>query len=521
MVMHLLLSFGVSLALLSALLKTRWVKIFLDTPDRRKMHQRLVPRMGGFGIIVASLVGLMLGGLDRAEAVLVSGAGALLLLGLLDDSSLPYYLQCWWAQKRQSSLKVEKFSLRVRYKLMLEVGLVVFAVQFLDLAPAVLHFGNSSFLLPGYVAFPATCFWLLGVMNAFNLIDGIDGLCGGVAFLSLLAIAYLGGVLGLPTVSLAALVVAAGVLGFLVLNISPARLFMGDMGSLFVGFAVALLSLLLLQSSVQPVNMLSVFFLAGLPVLDVFVAIYRRWSDVPAGSAFKTRLKRIVGADNNHMHHRLLYLGMGHLRAALVLYIISSVLLLGAILLVLVSPAMQPWVLVYLLVSVVLALAPIYYRTQVEQLRQGLLQTLRTFGERSWRVAVVCESAEVRDAIACQKNLPFEFVYYTRAELAKPHGATLHAVLVEQLPGESPESLLSYVQDYVSAFAVPMALVSASPDQPADTLRDHPQFQEMSALVSVYNRPLYIWPLLLKLLEQLHAGRPLGAMNMVRSSVMG
>jgi len=271
----------------------------------------------------------------------------------------------------------------------------------------------------------------------------------------------------------------------------------------------------LLHSPVRAINSLSILFLAGLPVLDVFVAIYRRYHDVPAGSTLKTRLKRIVGADNNHMHHRLLYLGMGHFRASLVLYTISAVLLSGAVLLAVLSPAMQFWVTLYLFASVTLALVPIYYRDSVEKLRQNLMAGLRGGSEQSWRVAVVCESAEVRDSIAAQSGLPFEFIYCTRDELMKPQAQSIQGALIEQLPGETVQDMLTYSLSFHSAWNMPLALVVSGENADASEIVSDPRFSALASSASVYNRPLYIWPLLLKMLERLHSRRTTGAFEAI------
>lgn len=516
MIVQWIFAFLVSVGVLTVLLKSRYRVIFLDTPDRRKMHQRLVPRMGGFGVITASALAFAFQGVNPLEWALWGGAGALLLLGFLDDSSLPYYLKLWWARRSNPQATVQPFHLRVRYKLLIEVGLVFAVVWWLDLAPQELLFGN--YVIPvGLLAFPATCFWVIGVMNAFNLIDGIDGLCGGVGFLSLLAIAFLGAVLGLPQVTGASLVVAVALLGFLSLNIAPARLFMGDMGSLFVGFTVAVLSLQLLNNPIQPVNSLAVLFLAGLPVLDVFIAIFRRMGDVPAGSSFKTRLKRVVAADNNHMHHRLLYLGMGHMRASLVLYTISSILLLGAILFVVLPIWLHAYILAYLLFAVALSLVPIYYRDRAKVLRQNLLATMRGGSRRTYVLGLVAESGEVHNAIEHPLDLPFQVRRLQRSQLQDPVVVSgLDALLIEQQSQESAQTLLEEVDQLQSTWRKPMALVVAhAGTNMAAAFRNQTLYQKHQPLLAVYNRPIYIWPLLLSLLEQLHGERSTSTMPLL------
>lgn len=508
-----LLAWGI----LVVILRTPWVKVFLDTPDRRKMHQRLVPRMGGVGVILGSVLVLVADGLSPLDAMLSLGGLTFVFIGMLDDSSLPFYLQQWTAQQKHhggaKARKLHKFELKVRYKLALEIALAVIVVGWLGLAPDVLRFGNSTMDISA-VSFPLTCLWLIGVMNAFNLIDGIDGLCGGVAALSLLAIAGLGLLVGMPAVSLAALVVAGASLGFLVLNVSPARIFMGDMGALFVGFAVGLLGLQLLQNDRVPMNFLVLLFLGGLPVFDELVAIVRRYGDVPAGSPLVARLRRIVGPDSNHIHHRMLFLGLGHFRAAAVLYAVQALFLLGAVLLVVVPFNLQVWVVLYLAMNVALFYLPAYNRVRLNLLRLGLYRAFQGLNELPWRVGIVCASPELSDSIACQHRLPFEFFHFNREELALRPSVSLHAVLLEQLPGESIDELLSYAVYFWENWNMPMALVVANHAVSAASLKEHPLWQRLDKRVSVYNRPLYIWPLLLELIDQLercHVARPSAA----------
>lgn len=119
MALSIVLSFIVAWALLAYLSTTRATKIFLDRPDHRKMHQRLVPRMGGFGVLVASLVVLSAQITSPLVQAIYAGALVLLLLGFMDDSSLPYYLKVWNMRRKGVTGDVPRFEFRVRYKLLL------------------------------------------------------------------------------------------------------------------------------------------------------------------------------------------------------------------------------------------------------------------------------------------------------------------------------------------------------------------------------------------------------------------
>jgi len=187
----------------------------------------------------------------------------------------------------------------------------------------------------GWLSLPLTVFWLVGLSNAFNLIDGIDGLASGVAFFAtsaLLAVALFFGNI-LPSLFTAAL--AGATLGFLRYNFNPARIFMGDSGSLFLGFTIAAISIHGSAKAHAAVAILIPIVALGFPIMDTLLAIARR---VYRGLPIPT-------ADREHIHHKLIKYGFSHRRAALVLYgfclvlsflsvllTISSSVLVGAIL---------------------------------------------------------------------------------------------------------------------------------------------------------------------------------------------
>jgi UDP-GlcNAc:undecaprenyl-phosphate GlcNAc-1-phosphate transferase len=182
-------------------------------------------------------------------------------------------------------------------------------------------FGSAIHL--GWLSLPITIFWLVGLSNAFNLIDGIDGLASGVAFFAtstLLAVAlFLGNIL--PSLFTAAL--AGATLGFLRYNFNPARIFMGDSGSLFLGFTIAAISIHGSEKAHAAVAILIPVVALGLPIMDTLLAIARR---VYRGLPIPT-------ADKEHIHHKLIQYGFSHRRATLILYSFCIVLSSLAVLL--------------------------------------------------------------------------------------------------------------------------------------------------------------------------------------------
>ena len=177
-----------------------------------------------------------------------------------------------------------------------------------------------SGIMPDIYAIPFTLFVLLGAMNAINLSDGLDGLAGGGALLSLGVIAILGFQAGDMEFVMLTLAVMGSVFGFLRFNTHPAVIFMGDTGSQFLGFAIGVLAIILIQD-VNPVLSPSIgMVILGLPILDTFTVICQRLLN--GKSPFKP--------DNNHIHHKLLKLGLDHYEVVFIIYLIQSAMVICA-----------------------------------------------------------------------------------------------------------------------------------------------------------------------------------------------
>lgn len=278
----------------------------------RKIHGRPIPRLGGVAIVLAffaPLVGLMLfhtgvGELFFAERDhvigLFLGGVVIALLGLYDD------LRGAGAGRK-------------------------FLVQFL-VAGLMYHFGfridalANPFgdpLILGWARLPFTLLWFVGVINALNLIDGLDGLAGGVALAAVLTIFLIALQRAHPIMMLFSSALAGAILGFLFYNFNPASIFMGDTGSMFLGFVLAASATQTNQKSSTAVAVLIPGIALGLPIMDTLLAMGRR----------ALRGRPLFQADKEHIHHRLLAIGLSHRQAVLVLY--AFCLLLATIALVL------------------------------------------------------------------------------------------------------------------------------------------------------------------------------------------
>ena len=271
-------------------------------------HDGPIPRLGGISVFVTVLVvGSAMAFLPvpwtaaesaRLIAVFVAG-GIVFAIGLWDDFSPIFPL---------GKAVVEVVAAVVLY-------LGGFRIE--SLPPI-----TGS--LPALLSFTLTVLWVLGITNAFNLIDGLDGLASGSALISSIALGILFTTAGRPEFAVLSLVLAGALAGFLKFNFSPAVIFLGDCGSLFVGFMMSALGLMLFSCIKSPAVTLIPLLVFGLPVLDTVLAIVRR------------TLKRqpIYMPDREHMHHQLLARGFSVSGAAILLYGISAFFCATGVLLV-------------------------------------------------------------------------------------------------------------------------------------------------------------------------------------------
>ena len=276
----------------------------MDVPkDKRRVHNKPMPRFGGIAIYAGLMVGLalfVLGKNAHIPAVMV-GCTLIYILGAIDDI--------------KGMKPIIKFGGQV------VCATVVFAMG-LRINFITNWFGEGNMNFGIAVCYLATVVWLAGITNAVNLIDGLDGLAAGISAISALSIAYVSYIHGwyIPTMAMMAL--AGACLGFLPFNFHPAKTFMGDGGSQLLGFAIASLSILGTVKSATLVVVVIPALVLGLPILDTLMAIIRR----------TIRHQSIGTADKEHLHHRILRAGFGQRRAVLLMYSVSGIMGIVAIL---------------------------------------------------------------------------------------------------------------------------------------------------------------------------------------------
>ncbi|HET7231353.1 MAG TPA: MraY family glycosyltransferase [Longimicrobium sp.] len=272
---------------------------------REGVEHNPVPRLGGVAVCVATTAALLLAlGLSEWGAGLglkhppATFFGGLLLAGWLAFGA---------------GVVDDLYNLPPKTKLLAQVAAALIAWQ--------AGFRIEQFTLFGTVelaalSLPVTVLWIVGVTNAFNLIDGLDGLATAIALVALSTTLALSLALGNWAVALVCAALAGALVGFFPYNFRPARIFLGDSGSLFVGFMLAVLSVHGATKSATAVLTVVPVLVLALPLLDTGLAIVRRW----------LRGRPIFGADERHLHHRLLAIGVTRTRAAVLLAVLASAL---------------------------------------------------------------------------------------------------------------------------------------------------------------------------------------------------
>lgn len=299
-------------AALLSFASTPLVRIFakrigaVDVPrDSRRMHSQPIPRLGGLAIFMGFLFSVLLWGrIDSQMRGILLGAVIIVFLGVIDDIvPIPALV---------------KLFVQIVAALIPVSGGVV--IQVLS-NPNV--FSDALYLNLGVLSVPVTVLWIVGITNAVNLIDGLDGLAVGVssiATFSLFAVAVL---VSEPYVAIVLAALAGACIGFMPYNLNPATIFMGDTGATFLGFILATVSIQGLFKFYAVVSFAVPFLILGLPIFDTLFAITRR---LLSGKSPMT-------ADRGHVHHRLMDMGFNQKQAVAILYVMSGILGLSAVVL--------------------------------------------------------------------------------------------------------------------------------------------------------------------------------------------
>lgn len=306
--LNILLALAVSL--LTSFLSVPFVKNIavksgaIDIPkDSRRMHKKPIPRLGGLSIFYGFIVSILcFGNMTREMWGILLGALVIVVLGIVDDiKALP---------------AAPKFVVQI-----IAAAIPVFMgtqIHFVSI-PII---GNAANLVFNDIfSYAFSILWIVGVTNAVNLIDGLDGLAAGVSTIASISIFFIALLNENPFVTLISISLVGACLGFLPYNLNPASIFMGDTGATFLGYIMAVMSIQGMFKSYTIITFILPVLILGLPIFDTFFAILRRI----------IHHKPIMQADRGHLHHRLIDMGFDQKQTVAILYTISALLGLSAI----------------------------------------------------------------------------------------------------------------------------------------------------------------------------------------------
>lgn len=271
----------------------------IDIPkDERRIHKKPIPLLGGLAIYFSFVITLVLksGELSRPEIGIIIGATIIAIGGFLDD----------------------KFEIRPWQKLLFQIAaalvLTIYGVRIFRITNPISN--SELYTSIGLLSIPMTVVWVVGITNALNLIDGLDGLAAGVAFISAVTIFIIAFLNGRVEAEVLTIILAGAILGFLPYNFNPASIFMGDTGAQLLGFLLAAISI---EGAIKSATAFAIavpILALGIPIYDTLFAMIRR----------KINGKPIMQADKGHLHHRLLDMGLTQRQAVIIMYLISAVL---------------------------------------------------------------------------------------------------------------------------------------------------------------------------------------------------
>lgn len=287
----------------------------VDIPDdKRRIHKKPTPRMGGLAIYAAFLLTLLCVPFLRNEIgqrfnehprwyiSIIIATTIVFVLGVYDD-----------LKGANAPLKIAVQIVAAGYLQFAGFGIGVVSLPFL----------GENYTFPMWLSFPLTALWVIGITNAFNLVDGIDGLASGISAFALVSILLASIAIGNFEIGLLAVILLGAVIGFLYHNFHPASIFLGDSGSLTLGFLIATLSLIGAQKGTTTIAIAIPLVSFGLPVVEIFLSLIRRF----VGG------KPLMQSDRGHIHHRLLDHGLSVRQVAILLYGVCAVFCLFGILL--------------------------------------------------------------------------------------------------------------------------------------------------------------------------------------------
>jgi UDP-GlcNAc:undecaprenyl-phosphate GlcNAc-1-phosphate transferase len=270
---------------------------FVDYPNYRKVHTVPMPYLGGVAILVSfTIVTLFSQPAEMEYKPIIIGAAILCFVGLVDD----------------------KYDLKPMVKFIGQLVAIGVPIYYGIIIDTITPFGIEINF--GVLSVLVTVIWMAAIINAINLIDGLDGLATGVVIIALASIAVITIFQSNIFVMMICIILIGSLLGFLPYNFHPAKIFLGDNGSMMLGYIVGVLSII----GFKNITFISLFFpiiILGVPFIDMFFAVIRRFREGVS----------VMRADKNHLHHRIRHLGFSHRESVVLIYFIALLFAIGGV----------------------------------------------------------------------------------------------------------------------------------------------------------------------------------------------
>lgn len=271
----------------------------IDVPkDDRRVHKVPIPRLGGLAIYLATIISMLIFlKLDRSIVSIMIGGTIIVIAGIIDD------------------VKPMSARLKLFFQILSAIVLIAGDVKIEYIGNPFVRHGIINL---GVFSIPVTIFWVIGITNTLNLIDGLDGLSAGVGAIAAVSLFFVAASIDYIDTSMVMIlcaIIAGSAFGFLPHNFNPAKIFMGDTGALFLGYMLSVVAMEGVMKSVATITIVVPILALGLPIFDTAFAIFRR----------VINKRPISEADKGHVHHRLLDKGLSQKQAVLVLYMVSAV----------------------------------------------------------------------------------------------------------------------------------------------------------------------------------------------------
>lgn len=299
------LAFGLTY-LLTPLIRNICLKLnLIDYPNERKIHSVPTPRLGGVAIYISFFLALIpvyflsfkfSPHLPQIIRALFTCGSIIFILGVYDD--------------------IKGANAKLKFTVQILTALIFIYVFKFKIKYVTNPFREFAYINFGWWGIPITLLWIVGLTNAINIIDGLDGLACGIVSIVSITLFLVAVHQGDIVVALLTGAIAGTTLAFLRYNFNPAKIFMGDTGSMFLGFVLSAIAITSYRKSTVALALLIPFIVLGVPIIDTMLAIFRRF--LSGSHPFQ--------ADQEHIHHRLLGLGMSHRQVVIFIYIITIVL---------------------------------------------------------------------------------------------------------------------------------------------------------------------------------------------------